>query len=269
VLEEMERHATSQEVQIHAVKSIGCLYDEDNEDDLAEELVIAKPNSFRAVVHTMARFPENMLLCQHCCFAISALVGPGRDCLSDSELIQLCVEAVLHVIRGDEGYPQKEACRAIIALAPALAAAPCGTVALQDIKGVREALENAVRRRAQWAPWRRRHTEGNEDGMSVAEHEEGLSFALTALGLVAGLQPVVATLENGADTGKSIVAKSAAQAIVELARLGAGQALSSHEAALTSTLRRGTELHWDVEVQRSLELAAGFCRAAPTAAIGG
>ena len=46
---------------------------------------------------------------------------------------------------------------------------------------------------------------------------------------------------------------------MELARLGAGQALCKYESSMASTLRRCVESKWDPEVLRALELAAGFC----------
>lgn len=266
VLEHMAHHMASQEVQLHAVKSLGCLYDEDEEDCLANEINAARADALRAVVHTMTKYPDNMLLCQHCCFAMSVIVIPGaRVGLDDPAFLQLCLQAILHVVRVADGYPEKEACRAIISLVPALLAVPNAVAALREDKGARAALEHSVQCRFRWAPWERRRAEESDDGVDAAEHEEGLSLALTALGLVAGVEPVVATLEKGAESGKPSVIKAAAQTIVDLARLGAEQAISEHQASLSTAFRRCFEKQLDVQVMATLELAAGFFMAATKA----
>jgi hypothetical protein len=257
----------SQEVQLHAVKSLGGLYDEDDVESLADEIKAARADALRAVVQLMTTFADNMLLCQHCCFAVSVLIVPGVDVgLDDPALLKLCLDSLLRIVRGDDGYPQKEACRAIIALVPALMRVPNAVAALRDATGVREALESSVRQRVQWAPWERRNARDSGDGVDCTEHEEGLALALTALGLVVGVDPVVATLEKGVEAGKPSVGLAASTAIVELARLGAGQALCNHEQTLTSTFRRCFASQWDMEVTRALELASGFCIAAAQSA---
>ena len=86
------------------------------------------------------------------------------------------------------------------------------------------------------------------------------------MGLIAGAEPVTATLEKGAEAGKPSVVKAAAQAIVELARMGAAKSFCEYEAKLSATFRRCFDAQWDSEVQRALELAAGFCLAATKAA---
>ncbi|CAK0861126.1 unnamed protein product, partial [Prorocentrum cordatum] len=77
-------------------------------------------------------------------------------------------------------------------------------------------------------------------------------------------RPVTGTLGRGIDDGKPSVVKAAAEALVELVRLGAGQALSSHVAKLSGLVQSALSAHWDTEVQRPLQLVAGFCSAAAT-----
>jgi len=260
VLDQMSRHMTSQEIQLQAVKSIGCLYDEDDVEDLSEEINAARADALKVVVRSMTTFANNKLLCQHCCFAISALIVPSSPVgLDDAAFLQTILECLLHVIRGDDGYPQKEACRAIATLLPGLVAFPNAIATIKNATGVREALENTVQERVRWAPWQRQSARDSRDGVDAIEHEEGLMLALTALGFVAGVEIVIATLEKGVEAEKPCVVMASAQAVVELARLGAGPEFYKHLNTLSVVFCRCFEMRLDPEVHRALELASGFC----------
>lgn len=218
VLQQMLHHVERAEVQLPAIKTLSWLYTERIELEPSDLELI--PSAMQGVMAAMARFHEHLILQQHGCYALTAIVEHSSElgttlCEEAYAKVALTAKDALRFVRGrSDGrrdpasynalYLRKEATRCIVTVC---AARPILSRLLRE-HGLHEDLADALKSTAE-AVW---------DDKRDAEAEETLRLELLALSYVLG--PQTAILEPLRRWGgrKPAVVRAAADAVVDLAR---------------------------------------------------
>lgn len=214
VLQHMVQCSASPAAQLPAIKTLSWLYSDRIELEVGE--VDALPNALRAVIAAMTRFSENIILQQHGCYALCAMVEHcnGFDESSFTTVAVAATEALKLVHGHYDGlgdsssynalYLRKEATRCIAVLCMVC---PKLSRWLRD-RGMHDILADALRSTA----------DGVWDGRRDPDAEETLKLELLALSYVLG--PQTAVIESLRRWGrvKPAIVRAAADAVVDLAR---------------------------------------------------
>eukprot|EP00927_Polykrikos_kofoidii_P086522 TRINITY_DN9722_c0_g1_i1.p1 TRINITY_DN9722_c0_g1~~TRINITY_DN9722_c0_g1_i1.p1 ORF type:complete len:786 (+),score=143.92 TRINITY_DN9722_c0_g1_i1:281-2359(+) len=271
VVAHMSDNSTSHSIQMPAIKTLGKVYER---IELEVEDAKALPGALRAVVDAMARFPENLILQQHACYALCTMAehcGDEQCNIGDETLVQ-CLAAsarALRLVQGrdDSGcHPskynaldlRKEATRCF---ATALNTRPVLGRWLRE-NGVQELLVGALQSTA----------DGVWDGTRDSEAEKTLCWELLALSYVLGPSDAILVPLRRWGSSKPAVVRAVADAVVELIRgcvsrvdcadpafVGDAPSQALRAAgcgdALLATMAAHKE---DEDLQTRIQLAAGF-----------
>eukprot|EP00931_Biecheleriopsis_adriatica_P063603 TRINITY_DN38551_c0_g1_i1.p1 TRINITY_DN38551_c0_g1~~TRINITY_DN38551_c0_g1_i1.p1 ORF type:complete len:755 (+),score=138.08 TRINITY_DN38551_c0_g1_i1:37-2265(+) len=267
VVHKMREHLGSHEVQLSGVRTLGLLYHDwvDLNERDAETLVLA----CSAVIAAMAKFPQDLVIQQHACWALYAVyerdVRVGK--LLGQDISRQSVGAAAEALRlvhskrenhsSSDSYSalhvRKEATRCITAV--------CRTDPSLGLWLRERQLHSIMTETLQST------AEGARDGggKRTREVEEMLCLELLALSYILGPGTVLAETLRRWGASKLAVVCAVADAVVEIARRESSLAASVaplqalREAGCSAELRAAMKAHSaDEDLQSRVELAVGF-----------
>jgi len=259
-------------VQLPAIKTLSWLYSERIELEVGDAEALR--SALWAVVKAMEHFPDNIILQQHGCYALCAMVEHSADPRTglNEEAFTAVTMAVAEALRLVKGrcdsrrdsssynalYLRKEATRCIEVLCRVR---PELVHWFRD-QGLQEVLADALQTTAS----------GVWDGRRDLEAEETLRLELLALSHVLGPPPILESLRRWG-IQKPAVVRAAADAVADLARDSAQRPDSStpkpvealSAAGCAAELLAAMRVHAsDEDLQGRLHLAVGFLGAGST-----
>jgi len=261
VVQEMDRNPACHSIQMCGIRALSALYHDNLELSAADNA--ARRGALNAAATAMEKFPENLVLQQHCCFLLSAIAEHGADEFITTEQLVVCLNAAsqaLQLVKGrcdaqnDPGsynalYLRKEATRLVGCVCCAM---PSLGRQLSEQQGPRTILEDALIATAC----------GVADAKRDSEAEDVLQLELVALACVIGPVAIVESLRKWG-TKKPAVVKAAACTVVHLTRRHQSE-VSELQRELQSKgcsaefLAAMESYSADVDLQGHVHLALGF-----------
>ncbi|CAE8634517.1 unnamed protein product [Polarella glacialis] len=267
IVREMDLHPSSYSVQMSAMRTLAVLYGDHLDLEVSDQNRAARAAGLQAVIRAMSVFPENVVLMQNGCYALSMIVDHGLDDRVVSEdTFVACLRAAIQALLLSQGsyddsysvfHLRQESARLIAAVC---AAAPgLGQWLLQQ--GSEVLLSKALMGTADSIVSGRRDT---------PQMEEALQFEMLALTHIVGPTAAIAGALQRWGSEKPSVARASADAVAELVRrnhppiveeLRRGNAA---QGSVGAQLAAAMQAHkGDEELQSRLQLALGFTGAAP------